>query len=87
MRQLLNVAYSFQAEHMTAEEEEDFQERIGMRRDPEQWAKEQLAAHQEAVGMTFTDPDAPVAPDAKAQAYMADQEIDGNYMGSGRRGQ
>lgn len=86
MRQLLNVAYSYCTQNMEAAEEEQFQETIGMRHDPEQDAKEALAAYQEQMGMVFEDPDAPVPPDAKALAWMADQEIDGAYMGGPRRG-
>lgn len=70
---------------MTAEEEEQFGEEIGMRHDPAKQALEELAAYQESIGMVFDDPDKPVPPDAKAQAWMADQEIDGAYMGQERR--
>lgn len=34
---------------------------LGMRQDPAQDAIEALRAHQEAMGMRFEDPDAPVA--------------------------
>ena len=79
------MAYAFRVQNMTAEEEATFQEEIGQRHDPAKQALEELAAYQESVGMVFDDPDKPVAPDAKALAWMADQEIDGNYMGSGRK--
>ena len=56
-----------------------------MRPDPVRIAQEQLRAHQEATGMTFEDPDAPVAPDARSLASAPDEEIRGGYLG-GRRG-
>lgn len=68
---------------MDGDEEQKFQEEIGMRFDPEKEALRALKAHQEAMGMVFDDPDAPVAPDAKAVAQAEDEEIDrmGSYMG------
>jgi hypothetical protein len=57
---MCNVAYSIQVEHMDAEQQEDFDGQIGQRENPEDVAREALKAHQEAAGMTFADPDAPV---------------------------
>ena len=48
---------------------------------PEEEARKALRAHQEAAGITFEDPDAPVAPDAKSIAMAEDEEIDGRYLG------
>lgn len=79
------MTYSYCTQNMSPEEEEKFGEEIGMRHDPVADAKAQLAAYQEAMGITFDDPDKPVPPDAKAVAWMADQEIDGAYMGQERR--
>lgn len=66
---------------MSQDEAQQFDEEIGMRADPEKVALEALKAHQEAEGMVFENPDAPVGPDEKALAYMADQEIPGEWMG------
>lgn len=79
------MTYSYCTQNMTAGEEEQFGEEIGMRHDPAKQALEELAAYQESIGMVFEDPDKPVPPDAKAQAWMDDQEIDGDWMGSGRK--
>jgi len=46
---------------MTQEDAEKFEEDIGMRIGAESIAKAALRAHQQAAGMTFDDPDAPVA--------------------------
>ena len=67
--------------NMDQEEAERFEEEIGMRFDPEKEAREALRAYQEAQGVVFDDPDAPVAPDAKGQAWADDEEIGGSYMG------
>lgn len=56
-----------------------FDEEIGMARNPEEEAKKALAAHQEAAGMTFDDPDAPVGP--SANYVPPDEEIPGEWMG------
>jgi hypothetical protein len=66
---------------MDADALEKFDEEIGMRVNPETQAREALAAYQKAMGMTFENPDAPVAPDEKARAWMQDEEIKGNFMG------
>ncbi len=79
------MAYSYCTQNMDEKEEAAFQETIGQRHDPAKQALEELAAYQESIGMVFEDPDKPVPPDAKAQAWMADQEIDGDWMGSGRK--
>jgi hypothetical protein len=63
------------------EDVQRFDEEIGMTVNPDEVAKAALKAHQEAMGMTFENPDAPVPPDAKALAYMEDQEISGGWMG------
>lgn len=68
---------------MKEDDLERFEEQIGMRADPAQVAKDALAAFQAAAGQTFDNPDAPVAPDAKAIALMTDKEL-GSYMGDGR---
>jgi len=41
---------------------EKFEEDIGIRTSPEALARAALRRHQEAMGMIFDDPDAPVAP-------------------------
>lgn len=46
----------------TEEALEDLDARIGMIDNPEEIALDQLREHQRAMGMTFTDPYAPVAP-------------------------
>lgn len=63
-----------------------FEEEIGMRRDPEKEAVAKLRAFQQAAGMVFADPDAPVAPDAKSMAAAADEEIGGTWLGGPQRG-
>lgn len=68
---------------MKEEDLERFEEQIGMRADPNEIAKEALAAYQEAAGQKFENPDAPVGPDAKAIALMTDKQL-GSYMGDGR---
>lgn len=62
---------------MTAAEAEKFEEDIGMRTSPEAMAKATLRAWQQAQGMTFEDPDAPVA----APLGSRDEEIGGAWMG------
>lgn len=51
---------------------------------PEDVAKAALREYQESVGMTFADPDAPVAPDAKSLAHAADEEVGAPWMGGPR---
>jgi hypothetical protein len=53
------------AEGRGEEELEQLDIAIGMVANPEEEALEALRAHQEAAGMTFENPDAPVAPDDK----------------------
>lgn len=63
---------------MDADQLEEFEGSIGMRTSPEAVAKAALRAHQEAMGMTFSDPDAPVA----AALGSKDEEIvPGKWMG------
>jgi hypothetical protein len=64
VRQLCNAAYAIRAEGLDAEETLALDEAIGMAVDPEEAAKEALAAHQEAMGMTFGDEAVP--PDLEA---------------------
>ena len=71
---------------MDEREEERFQEELGMRRDPEKEARQALRQYQEAMGMVFENPDAPVAPDAKSVAQAEDEEIGGTYLGGPHRG-
>jgi hypothetical protein len=66
---------------MDDEQLTQFEEKIGMLVNPEEEAKKALKAFQEAQGMVFDDPDALVPPDAKALAWMQDEEIPGNWMG------
>lgn len=54
-----------------------FEEEIGMRTSPERAAMAALRAWQEAQGITFENPDAPVA----APLGSADEEIPGEWMG------
>lgn len=56
---------------------EKFEEDIGMRTSPEAMAKAALRAWQQAQGMTFADPDAPVA----APLGSRDEEIGGTWLG------
>jgi hypothetical protein len=53
------------AEGRGEEELEQLDIAIGMVTNPEEEALEALRAHQEAAGITFENPDAPVAPDDK----------------------
>lgn len=62
---------------MSPEELEEFDGQIGMRTSPEAVALAALRAHQEAAGMVFDDPDAPVA----APPGTRDEEIGGAWMG------
>jgi hypothetical protein len=71
----------FCVDGMEAEQLERFEEEIGMRVNPEDEAKKALKAFQEAQGMVIENPDAPVGPDAKALAWMKDEEIPGSWMG------
>lgn len=54
-----------------------FEEDIGMRTSPERAAMAALRAWQEAQGIAFEDPDAPVA----APLGSVDEEIPGEWMG------
>jgi hypothetical protein len=65
------------AEGMDAGQLEKFEEDIGMRTSPEAVAKAALRAHQQATGMAFDDPDAPVA----APLGSRDEEVPGTWMG------
>lgn len=71
---------------MDQEQAESFEEEIGMRYDPVSGAKEALRAYQEAQGLVFDNPDAPVGPDAKSMATAADEEVPGTWMGGPKRG-
>lgn len=67
MRQLCNAAYAIRADGLDAEETLALDEAIGMAVDPEEVAKEALAAHQEAMGMTFgEEPDPETALNEEA---------------------
>lgn len=54
-----------------------FEEDIGMRTSPERAARQALRAWQVAQGITFEDPDAPVA----APLGSVDEEVPGEWMG------
>jgi len=57
------VAYALLAEGRNTEEAiEQLDAAIGMTEDPAEEARRELRKHQEASGMTFENPDAPVAP-------------------------
>jgi hypothetical protein len=71
---------------MDEEQAEEFEAEIGMRPNPEKDAMEMLRAHQMAAGITFDNPDAPVAPDDKSLAQADDDEELGTWMGGPRRG-
>jgi hypothetical protein len=71
---------------MNEDQVREFEEEIGMRFNPEKQAREALRAYQEAQGMVFDNPDAPVAPDAKSVALAEDEEIGGTWLGGPRRG-
>jgi outer membrane protein assembly factor BamD (BamD/ComL family) len=71
---------------MDADQVREFEEEIGMRRNPARDAQEALRAYQQAQGMVIENPDAPVAPDAKAMAAAADEELGGTWMGGPKRG-
>lgn len=77
MRQLLNVAYSVLAEGKDDDALERLDIAIGMAEDPAEEAVQALKAHQEAIGLRFEDPDAPVtAPDDGTPGWMTrDQEF------------
>ena len=60
MRQLCNVAYSIRAEGLSEAELGELDIMIGMAEDPAEDALAALREHQEAAGITFADPDAPV---------------------------
>jgi hypothetical protein len=64
VRQLCNAAYAIRADGLDAEEVLRLDEQIGMAVDPEETAKEALAAHQKAQGMVFDDEAVP--PDLEA---------------------
>lgn len=73
MRQLLNVAYSVLAEGRDDEALEQLDAEIGMIEDPAASAKAALAEYQRRAGITFADPDAPVAapePDDGMEPWM-----------------
>lgn len=70
---------------MDEEAAQAFEEEIGMRPDPVKDARAALRAYQEAQGMVFENPDAPVAPDEKWLAMQEDQELGGTWMGGPRR--
>jgi hypothetical protein len=63
VRQACNVAYATLAEGRSDDELEELDISIGMLINPEDEARKALRAHQEATGLVFEDPDAPVAPD------------------------
>ena len=79
MRQLLNVAYSIRAEGLGADELEQLDMELGMTEDPAAEAKAALRAHQEALGLDFDDPDAPVegvaGPDGLPRWMTEDEEL------------
>ena len=75
MRQLLNVSYSILAEGRDEEGLEALDVELGMAEDPAAEAKAALAEYQRRAGMTFEDPDAPVAgqaPDDGLEDWMRD---------------
>jgi hypothetical protein len=63
VRQACNVAYSVLAENRSEDELEELDISIGMLKDPANEAKKMLREYQEAMGMVFEDPDAPVDAD------------------------
>ena len=78
MRQLLNVAYSIRAEGLGPDELEELDMELGMTEDPAAEAKEALRAHQEALGLQFSNPDAPVegtVPDELPRWMTEDEEF------------
>jgi hypothetical protein len=79
VRQLLNVAYSIRAEGLAADELEQLDMELGMTEDPAAEAKAALRAHQEALGLEFDDPDAPVegtaGPDDLPRWMTEDEEL------------
>ena len=73
MRQLLNVSYSIMAEGRDEDGLETLDVQLGMIDDPDSAALSDLRAYQERMGMTFDDPDAPVAgqaPDDGLEEWM-----------------
>jgi hypothetical protein len=70
VRQLCNVAYAVQTEGLDDDEREKFEMEIGMAEDPADVAMAELKAHQEAAGMTFENPDAPVEADPTRDADL-----------------
>lgn len=73
MRQLLNVSYSVMAEGRDEAGLETLDVQLGMTEDPDSAAMADLRAYQEQMGMTFEDPDAPVAgqaPDDGLEDWM-----------------
>lgn len=68
------MAYSVLAEGRSEEECEELDIEIGMVENPDTAAIIALRAHQEAAGMTFADPDAPVGPDDKT-LYGGQEDI------------
>jgi len=73
------VAYATLAEGRDQDALEELDIAVGMIRDPADDAIAALRAYQEEAGMTFEDPDAPVAPTPGAQ----DEEFLGEVMRSG----
>lgn len=71
------MAYATITAPMSPEEARKFDEDIGMRTSPESMARDALRKWQEAQGMTFEDPDAPVA----APLGSRDEEVPGTWMG------
>lgn len=74
------MAYATIADGMSAGDLREFEEKIGMRADPEKIALAELKAYQEAQGMKFENPDAPVAAPLGSQ----DEEVPGSWMGDAR---
>jgi hypothetical protein len=70
VRQLCNVAYAVATDGLDDEERERFEMEIGMAEDPAEAAIAELRAHQEAAGMHFDNPDAPVEADPTTDANL-----------------
>lgn len=64
------------AEGRNADELEELDIQIGMTEDPDDWALRELRKHQEAMGMAFENPDAPVADtrEGEVPAWMTRDE-------------
>lgn len=65
---------------MDEDQARQLDEEIGAVTSPAIVARAALKKHQEQQGMQFADPEAPVGPDAKAMAWMEDQEVPGSYL-------